>query len=94
MKTEEGRGAPVSEEASPGLQLIRELRSFFCNPGRQAPPSVFERPSDWHCPGCNVWGRDLRPATCWCCGAEEVDYRVQPSMTGSHRRHEPSGQGA
>ncbi len=81
--------APGGEEPSPGPQLIRDLRSFFSNSGRQALP--LDRPSDWHCPACNVWGRDVRPAACWCCGTEGVDYRVAPSMTGGHRFHEPTG---
>ena len=89
------RGPEVSDmrdggEASPGLQLIRDLRSFFGNSRPQ--PLPLGRPSDWHCPACNVWGRDIRPAACWCCGTEGVDYRVAPSMTGSHRFHEPIGQ--
>jgi hypothetical protein len=90
MKKPEVIDAPVGEESSPGQQLIRDLRSFFCKSGGHA--LSLDRPSDWHCPPCNVWGRDRRPATCWCCGTEGVDYRVAPSMTGGHRFHEPNGQ--
>jgi len=81
---------PVGADLSPGLQLLRELRRFFDSSGHQA--VVLDRPFDWHCPDCNVWGRDMRPAVCWCCGTEDVDYRVAPSMTGGHRSHEPTGQ--
>jgi hypothetical protein len=81
---------PVGEEPSSGGQLIRDLRSFFCNSGHQA--LLLDRPSDWHCPACNVWGRDMRPAACWSCGTEDVDFRVAPSMTEGHRFHGPNGQ--
>jgi hypothetical protein len=81
---------PAGEEPSPGLRLIRDLRSFFNSSGHQA--LDLDRPCDWHCPACNVWGRDVRPAACWCCGTEDVDYRVAPSMTGGHRFRESNGQ--
>lgn len=80
---------PAGKDPDRGLQLISDLRSFFCNSGCR-PPSV-DRPSDWHCPACKVWGRGVRPAACWCCGTEAVDYRVAPSMTGAHRFHESDG---
>jgi hypothetical protein len=73
-----------------GLQLIRDLQSFYGHSGYQAPP--VDRPSDWHCPACNGWGREMRPAACWCCGTGDVAYRVAPSITGGHRCHEPNGQ--
>jgi hypothetical protein len=75
----------MGDRPSTSQQLIRELRSFFGNYSRETPP--FDRPSDWYCPDCNVWGRDMPPAACWCCGAEDVDYRVAPSMTGGQRFH-------
>jgi hypothetical protein len=82
---------PVAEGSSPGLQLIQTLRSFFCSSGQDSLP--LDRQSDWHCRACNVWGRDVRPATCWCCGTEDVDYRVAPSMSGGQRFRDPVGPG-
>ncbi len=89
MNTETSDAA-VGDDPSPGYQLIQDLRSFFFSSGHHA--LLPDRPFDWHCGTCNVWGRAIRPATCWCCGAEDVDYRVAPSVTGSHRFHPPNGQ--
>ena len=90
MLSSEVSDMPAGEDPSRGLQLVRDLRSFFGNSGHQ--PLPFGRPSDWHCPACNVSGRGIRPAACWCCGTEAVDYRVPPPTTGAHRFHEPNAQ--
>ena len=84
------RQVEPDRESSPGLRLIRDLRSFFNSSGHQA--VSLDRPFDWLCRACDVWGRDLLPAACWCCGTEDVDYRVAPSMTGGHRCHQPNTQ--
>ncbi len=68
-------------------QWIQEFCAFLGGAHRPSPP--VDRPSSWYCPTCNVWGRDMRPAACWSCGTENVDYRVAPSMTGGHQFHEP-----
>ena len=86
----EASDVAVGEEPSPGSQLIQDLRRFFFGSGHY--PPLPDRPSDWHCEACNVWGRAIRPATCWCCGTEGVDYRVAPSMSGVSRFHLPNGQ--
>ena len=90
MTNREVLDVPVAEAPSPGLQLIWDLRNFFSKSSREPLPS--DRPCDWYCPACNVWGRGVRPAVCWCCRTRDVDYRVAPSMTGSHRFLEPNGQ--
>jgi hypothetical protein len=44
-----------------------------------------ERPINWHCPACNVWGQDMPPAACWACGTKNVEEKFGPPLGEAHR---------